>query len=226
MATWLPIKEEYRQKFNATAALNWFKNGIEGLPYGYHNFIFGWIDTEYDNFPPLLQPELVPPVLSLFEKTKPGNGAAVFNAGINMRLNTTNLTVPELDTVINQRNLTWAKVLQMVEQDDWVYADGHSMVCSSFVVEFWKNGGLFGNITSTIQGTEWTPRDIYQSEIIDDEPYMPEECKEGNMGRRYCQIMGTHQMEFPGISTVALYPYMNDHCGGEPPLYQRIPEGC
>jgi len=46
MVTWLPIQEEYRAQFNATAAFEWFKNGIEGTPYGYHNFIFGWIDTE------------------------------------------------------------------------------------------------------------------------------------------------------------------------------------
>jgi len=35
----------------------------------------------------------------------------------------------------------------MVEYDDWVYYDGKSMVCSSFVVEFWKAGGVFGNLT-------------------------------------------------------------------------------
>jgi len=103
MVTWLPIAEQYRNAFNATAAYEWFTSGIEGLPYGYHNFIFGWIDTPADNFPPLITGELIPPVLAIFEQTSFGNElfGAVFNEGINKRLNTTNLTIPELDAVIN-----------------------------------------------------------------------------------------------------------------------------
>jgi len=40
----LPLSEESRKKFNVTAAVEFFKK-VEGLPYGYHNFLFGWIDT-------------------------------------------------------------------------------------------------------------------------------------------------------------------------------------
>lgn len=40
----------------------------------------------------------------------------------------------------------------MVEQDDWVYSDGPSMVCSSFVVGVYKAAGLFGDLS--IQATE------------------------------------------------------------------------
>jgi hypothetical protein len=40
---------------------------MEGLPYGYHNFLFGWIDTPYDNLPPLLPPGLIPIAFSLLE---------------------------------------------------------------------------------------------------------------------------------------------------------------
>lgn len=36
----LPLKKDIREKFNETAAYEWFK-GVEGLPYGYHNFLFG-----------------------------------------------------------------------------------------------------------------------------------------------------------------------------------------
>jgi len=98
------------------------------------------------------------------------------------------------------------------------------MVCSSFVVELWKNGGLFGNLT--VQGTEWTPKDIYQSVILDPNPPMPEVCQAANPNGKLCQIMGDWTMVFPGFSTIQLYSNMDEHCQGEPPLYQRIPEGC
>ena len=48
---WLPLKEEYRNKFNNTKALEWFHNEVEGLNYGYHNFLAAWIDTVDKNFP-------------------------------------------------------------------------------------------------------------------------------------------------------------------------------
>ena len=47
----LPLKEEYRNKFDVEKANAWFENEVEGLPYGYHNFIYTWIDTPYNNFP-------------------------------------------------------------------------------------------------------------------------------------------------------------------------------
>ena len=61
---WVRLNDTYRAKFNETAAVNWFVESAEGLPYGYHNCtflhlsavrakilpnglsdIFGWIDT-------------------------------------------------------------------------------------------------------------------------------------------------------------------------------------
>jgi|Transcript_37401 hypothetical protein len=53
----LPLKPEVRAKFNETAVYDWFKT-VEGMPYGFHNFLFGWIDTPNDNFPPILAPEV------------------------------------------------------------------------------------------------------------------------------------------------------------------------
>jgi hypothetical protein len=36
-------------RFNATAAATWFRTVAEGLPYGYHNMLFGWVDTPNAN---------------------------------------------------------------------------------------------------------------------------------------------------------------------------------
>jgi len=38
------MREDVRARFNVTAAAEWFKK-MEGYPYGYHNFLFGWFDT-------------------------------------------------------------------------------------------------------------------------------------------------------------------------------------
>jgi hypothetical protein len=50
---WMPMSGKSMLKFNEKAANDWFFQ-TEGLPYGYHNFLFGWIDTPRDNLPPVL----------------------------------------------------------------------------------------------------------------------------------------------------------------------------
>jgi len=45
------------------------------------------------------------------------------------------------------RNQTVAEVFAMPEQDSWIYSDGPSMVCSSFVAAIWKAGGLYNGLT-------------------------------------------------------------------------------
>jgi hypothetical protein len=224
MVTWLPIKDEYAAIFNETAAWDFFRNGIEGTPYGYHNFAFGWIDTPFNNFPPLLSAQALAPVLAIFEK-KGGGIDLVFTDALNMRMNTTGLNISQLAEVIYNANTTFPEVMAMVEQDDWVYADGHNLVCSAFVTAMWKAGGLFGNFTDTIQATEWTPRDIYQSGFINESYVVPEDCKAIDPENPYCQVMGQFRMTFPGIASVTPYPYMNNHCPAQPPEYFR-PNGC
>ena len=63
----LPLSEESRKKFNVTKAVEFFKS-VEGLPYGYHNFLFGWIDTPDQNFPSLLDGNFVLAMFSYLER--------------------------------------------------------------------------------------------------------------------------------------------------------------
>jgi len=51
--THFPLNAEARSRFNEKAAQDFFFQ-TDGLPYGYHNFLFGWIDTPAKNWPPLL----------------------------------------------------------------------------------------------------------------------------------------------------------------------------
>ena len=69
---WLPLKKEVAAKFNESAAYD-FWTKTEGLPYGYHTFLYGWMDTPRDNLPGLLADELMPIVFSLYEIKSPEN---------------------------------------------------------------------------------------------------------------------------------------------------------
>jgi len=88
----LPLKPEARAKFNEKKAQDFFFL-TEGLPYGYHNFLFGWIDTAEDNWPPLLPSDFVPIVFSLFEQVAPSSADVFFDQAMNKRLNTVGLDI-------------------------------------------------------------------------------------------------------------------------------------
>mmetsp|Transcript_3082 Transcript_3082/g.2652 ORF Transcript_3082/g.2652 Transcript_3082/m.2652 type:complete len:130 (+) Transcript_3082:1166-1555(+) len=129
------------------------------MPYGFHNFMFGWIDTEDKSFPPTIDINFVAPLFALVESISPVSAVGVFTEAINKRLNTTNLTVAELGVEAYKQNKTWPELYAIVEQDGWWYPDGYSYVCSSFVVAMWKAGGLFEGLD--INAVEFTPRDLY-----------------------------------------------------------------
>ena len=64
---YMPLSESKRAQFNETAAIEFFYK-MEGLPYGYHNFLYGFVDTLYENWPSLLPKDFVPIVFSMLEK--------------------------------------------------------------------------------------------------------------------------------------------------------------
>jgi hypothetical protein len=66
----LPLNAEARARFNETAAQEFFNKTV-GLPYGYHNFLFGWIDTPKDNLSPIIPPGLLPIVFEMLESVLP-----------------------------------------------------------------------------------------------------------------------------------------------------------
>lgn len=79
------MNAEAKAKFNEKAANDWFFK-TEGLPYGYHNFLYGWMDTERDNLPPSMPNEMVPIVLSMVENIIPNSIYNLFVEGLNKRL--------------------------------------------------------------------------------------------------------------------------------------------
>ena len=82
----MPLSEEAASKFNVADAQAFFYK-TEGLPYGYHNFLFGWIDTPVDNWPPLLAQNLAPILFAALEKLAPETIETFYTQGLNKRIN-------------------------------------------------------------------------------------------------------------------------------------------
>ena len=89
------MKQELRDQFDEKAANDFFFQ-TEGLPYGFHNFLYGWVDTANDNWPPLLAKELVPVAFSLLEHLAPEEAYVMFSSALNKRLGTEGKTIAEI----------------------------------------------------------------------------------------------------------------------------------
>ena len=114
----MPLSAEARANFNETAAVEFFHSTV-GHPYGYHNFLFGWIDTPTQNYPPLLPPEFLPIVLSMYEKINPFKADRLYFEAVNLRLGTRNKTAEELTAIAAERKMTMDDVTAMVEVEGW-----------------------------------------------------------------------------------------------------------
>ena len=127
------------------------------------------------------------------------------------------------------RNMTVEDIMAIPEKDQWVYEgitprDGWSYVCSAYVAALYKAAGLFDG--HSVEGTEFTPKDVYTLDVFDKNYKRPEICEKADPGLPYgCQIMGKYRFTFPNYSTVKPYEKMCEHCPTEAPLYTR-PEGC
>jgi hypothetical protein len=221
----LPLREEIRNKLDVEKALKWFTSGIEGLPYGYHNFIYSWIDTPTENFPPLVTSDLVLSVFSVLEKISKNTSDTIMTEGLNMRLKTKGLTLPQITAEAARRGVSFAELIATPEIEGWEYHDGKSYVCSCFVVAFWKAGGLFDGLD--INSTEFTPKDAYQLDFYDLEykERRPQACKDADPDLPYCQIIGKYQVKLDGYSSIKPYSHMNEKCSSLPPFYTR-PDNC
>jgi len=222
----MPLSAESRAKLDETKMQQWFRT-VEGLPYGYHNFLYGWVDTPQDNWPKVLGKDLVPTVFALLERFDKNTTDIFFSAAVNKHLGTEGLGISALAHEAGKRGLMLSDAMAIVEQDGWKYSgeyhDGLSMVCSSFVVNFWKSGGLFGNLN--IAGQEWGPKDVYQVDVFDKNYQRPAQCVQADPNQPWCQLLGKYRMTFPGFSSIPMYDHMNEKCPSIAPDFAR-PAGC
>lgn len=222
----LPLDPDMRAKFNATAAWAYARN-MSGKPYGYHNMIFSWIDTMTDNYPPPLDAHLVLSVMAMWTRVQPDYAANMWNEALNKRLGTRDLDIHGVLIESEKRGIPFEQLLTVPEQDDWIYSDGKSTTCVAFILEMYKEAGLFDSFASSIQVTEFTIRDAYMMKFFEgNRTHLPSWCNEkDDVKLPFCQILGEYRMELPGYNTVDPYAFMNEQCPSLPPAYDR-PTGC
>lgn len=216
----LPLSEESRRKYNVTQAAEFFKR-MEGFPYGYHNFLSGWIDLPEGNLPPILDKNLILVLFGYIERLYEYPIKRIFTESMNMRLGTKGLKLGEIAIEIAKRNMTLADLIAVKEEDGWYYSDGYSYVCSSFVAALYQAGGLLKDI----EGTEMTPKDVYTLNIYDKNYKVPAKCSKNDPTLPYCQIMGGYLMELPGYASIEPYAHMCERCPTMAPDFFR-PDGC
>lgn len=66
------------------------------------------------------------------------------------------LDLPDILVETEKRGMSFDQLLTIPEQDDWLYKDGKSTSCIAFILEMYKEAGLFDPIASSIQVTEFT----------------------------------------------------------------------
>jgi hypothetical protein len=232
----VPLNAEAAAKFNETAAQEQFY-ALEGTPYGYHNFLFGWIDTPNSNFP-CIAPDytncLTLPLgmvaSGLFDRISKPLANKMYNQALTHRVNqpwgTFNTTAQIIQYAAQTLSLDFGELISLPEQDSWVYTDGRSLVCDVFVCTIWKAAGLFDDLAEEIQCTELTPRDVYTMNVFDTNPdNRPDICKFTDPDLPFCQLGGKYQLDLPGYGTIQPYANMEQNCPGQPPLYLR-PSNC
>ncbi|KAK9209662.1 hypothetical protein WN944_002029 [Citrus x changshan-huyou] len=218
----LPLRPDMRAKFNETAAWE-YALSMDGKPYGYHNMIFSWIDTRSGNYPPPLDAHLVASGMTMWNHIQPAYAANMWNEALNKRLGTEGLDLPDILVETERRGTPFDELLTIPEQDDWIYSDGKSTSCVAFVLEMYKEAGLFDPIGSSIQVTEFTIKDAYSLRFFENNSSrLPKWCNDADTVKLpYCQIRGKYRMELPGYNVLDPYPHMNERCPSMPPKYSR-----
>lgn len=218
----LPLRAEFADRFNEDRAWEWFRE-TQGMPYGYRNFLFGWIDTLQDNYPEPLDINYAYLVLRMLEYINPQAADTLLQEALNWRLGTQGLKMFDIELEANRQGKTLNDLFAMVEVEGHKYSDGYSYVCSSYVMSYYTRSGMLGEITA--YATEFTPRDVYSLDIFDLNWTRPQECINADPELPYCQIMGQWKMDLPDYSTVTPYSHMAERCPTIAPWYDR-PDGC
>jgi len=218
----MPLKKELAAKYDEKAVWKWFKT-VEGTPYGYRNFLFSWIDTEFDNYPPLLDINFAYMAFTLLSHFDKKVGELLIGEALNHRLGTTGLDLGQIPAEASRQGRTMNSLFAEVEVEGTPYSDGPQYVCSCFVAAIWKRAGIFGDME--INATEFTPKDIYELQVYDTTTPLPDVCKANDPELPYCQLFGEYEMNMPNYNTVPMYSNMNERCPTKAPLYTR-PDGC
>ena len=161
------------------------------------------------------------------------NMYALIIEGLNKRLGlvgdaacTGNASYACIATVLSDRNLTFPQATAIPEEDTWTYDaspslpnGNYSMMCSAFVANALKVG--FGSHWPKLNSHEFTPKDVYQLAIYDNNTrFTSQNCPGGIIvdadGRgSYCQLQGPYWLPLNGYNSIPVTEHMNEHCAAQ-----------
>lgn len=234
---WAPLSAEARAQFNETAAVEFFK-AHEGLDYGYHTLLWGWLDTVQDNYPCLptqynvcLEWGHVEVLFGLLDRFAPFASQLLFNQAMNLRLNTWGLGVAEILYTSAFKGIDSAKLSTFVELDSYRYnmtrngepVFAQSQVCCVFVCNIWKAGGLFENLDNEVNCGELTNWDDYALNILTVPNPRPAACQAADPTNQLCQLEGQYTLNLNNYATKTPYAHMAEQCPSQAPHYNKPP---
>jgi len=233
-----PLNAKMAAAFDETKANAWFKT-VEGYNYGYHNMLWGWIDTVNDNYPCVapnytqcLSWDTVVVLFGLLDKVAPAASDLILNQAWNIRLGSHGLRMADLLMLADQKKIVANTIPTIVEQDSFVYnttrygkdMPGPSMVCCVFVCHTWKAAGLFDNLDSEVNCAELTNWDDYALNILA-APTRPAQCVKADPDNQLCQLLGDYTLELNDYATKTPYKHMAEKCPSLAPHYNK-PANC
>lgn len=205
------LQEKYSKLLdkNINFINNWWEKN-KGTPYGFNNFIWGWIDTKNKNFPEPMSSELFSIIISFMYRHNLAKEKldSFIMEPLNKRLQHY-FKVKPLGNFTDILEWTYVEKISLYdlwtlsEQDEWLYNNNYSRVCDTFILTLYKLGGI---IPQEIQITEFSPRDFYLTNLFED-------SKE--------QFLGKYKIELPYFNSIKLYQNMNTNCSTIPNEYFR-----
>eukprot|EP00906_Rhabdomonas_costata_P033191 RCo046749 len=232
------------QSFDSSAAWEFFRE-YDGMPFGYQTLVPAAVDTMRGNLPPPLTPEVVPVVVDMLSMVMPKQAQSMVYDPLNIRFlrvygarmlprNWTNCTTLScVQATAAHLGTDLLSVLAIPEQDDWRYdlgvprwSSAPSLICDVFVMHLLRVGGALPGFPKDISLSEFTPKDVAQVQIYDEEWAQPSYCRTSGGKRGWCQIMGPVEVELSGFNSIPAYAHMNERCAALPPSYTRTPEKC
>ena len=237
-----PLSPEYRAKFDEAKAWEWFQS-VEGLNYGFHNMLWGWVDTVKNNYPctppdyqsTCMSWPLIEVAFGLIDALMPSTADLMWRQAWALRVGEpeSRLSTLEIYRKASEKGMSLEELPTVVEQDDWIYnttrygkpVKGRSMVCCVFVCAMWKAAGIFEEVGDAVNCAEFVNEDVYQLNVFDDPANRPEACKQADPDNQVCQLMGEMTLNLNMYNSRPMLAHMAEHCPSLAPDYER-PAGC
>eukprot|EP01106_Pelomyxa_sp_JSP_P014633 TRINITY_DN4729_c0_g1_i1.p1 TRINITY_DN4729_c0_g1~~TRINITY_DN4729_c0_g1_i1.p1 ORF type:complete len:178 (+),score=24.37 TRINITY_DN4729_c0_g1_i1:451-984(+) len=100
-------------------------------------------------------------------------------------------------------------LFRVPEDDSWLYEGHICRVCSSYVFEVLRHGGLFPGVT--FNAAEQAPGDLIRVRIYDSDPsHLPEKCRLTDPGLPFGQVLGKYRLTIPDFNSTPARDHMNE----------------